>query len=359
MLLLFKKIISSSLIIFLISIFLGINNNVLWYYDKYSDYKKIGDLLMETPYKEYHNYKYNELYKKTSEYKQLKNIVKIDNTFDLAAKDLEKKILLKKNNLINKIKEKNIEPTWEKDIDTEISRLDNKWRYLVVELSWNLITISDNDYIYLYKHKIIGNVDLIWKILKVFNKFKDNKWNIDNPESFKKELFNLFETYKLKYKEIKWYWVKSEIIIGKNFNKKTHQKELFFVSKWFSTPFLEKNYETKHPWKVYLWKYLTDDDIKYTFNIRDSQKIGSDIFVKNELLNDTIYLWMVSNKSKILSNTLLNSKIDLYIYQINRNPYEYFILLLSLILWLWVGLMLSNNFIINYRNNFKRIPEEL
>ena len=351
---------SNKIIYLLLSIFILLNiNTSFWYYDKYNSYKNIWDKLIEIPYKEYHDLKYSELYKKTPEYQELNNLVKIDNIFDVAAKDLEKKIALKKMSLIAKIKNNEIVDTWEKDIDNEIASLDTKWRYLVIALPWNLITITDKKFLYLPKYKLLWNVDLVHKVTSIFEKYKWKDGSIHSPNKFKDDLINVFNKYQIKYSEIDWYGIKWDIAIWKNFNKKTHQEKTFFISKWFTTPFLEENYEKNNKGKIYLWKYLTNSDIKYNFNIRDKDKVGSDIIVTFKWLNDSTYLWKVADKDKILSSTILSSKLDLYIYKINKNSYEYIILLLVFIIWWLTWLFLSYNFITNYKNNFKRIPEEL
>ena len=354
-----KEYITKFLLSIILLIWIFHMNSSFAYFEKYEIYKKLWNKILETSYNEYHNYKINEKYKNSQEYRELENLVKIDNVFDVSAKELEKKIALQKNTLISRIREKEPIKTGQKDIDNEIIRLEQKGRYLLLELPWELITIKENEYVYLYKHKIIWNVDVVSKIQSVFNEYRTKDNIINNTNSFKKDLLQVLKDYGIKYIEINGHSIRADIYIGRNLNNKTHQETKFFISKAFTTPFLEENYEVNNPWKIYVWKYLTEDDINYTFNIKDDYRAWSEIYIKSSIFNDIVFLWMLSDKNKIMSWTFQWWKLDLFAYKIEKNIYEYIILVIFLIIWGLVWIFLSHNFISNYRNNFKRIPEEL
>lgn len=356
-----KKISILKYIMFIFSfmiIFSWINNSY-WYLDQYEQYKKLWTNILKIPYDEYHNNRINEKYKNSQEYKELENLVKIDTVFDVSAKELETKVTERKNKILTKLREKDIWEVGNKDIDSEISKLEQNGRYLLLELPWQLITITDWEYIYIHKHKIVWNVDVVAKIQDVFNKYRNKENVINTPIAFKKDLIDVLNQYSIKYIEIKWYSIPVTIYIWKNNNKKTSKDTWFFISKWFTTPYLEEQYEVKNPWKAYIWKYLTEDDISYLYNVKDDTRSGSEIYVKSDLLWDIVYMWMVAEKEKIQMNTILWWKLDLFAYKVEQNIYEYIIFFIIIIMWWLLWFYLTHNFVTNYRSNFKRIPEEL
>lgn len=350
----FLKILSFFIIIAIYSI-----TSTYAYLEQYESYKWLRSEIIKNAYDEYNDFKTNQLYKNSSEYKELENLVKIENIFDISAKEIEKNIELKKINLLNKIKDKEIINTGQKEIDKEIDKLQYNGRYVVLELPWQLITIDDWDYVYIYNHKITGNIDVYGEIQSVFNKYKTDKDIVKNTRWFKKDLLSLLKKYNIEHKEISWYYIDANIIIWKNNSIKNTRNEKFFISTWFTTPFLEENYEVNNKNKKYLWKYLTDDDITYSYNVRDENRSSSDIYVNINTFKDTIYLWSVANKDKIIEWKILWWQLDIFVYKIEKNIFEYVILFFSLVLWILLWLYLSHNFVANYRNNFNKIPEEI
>lgn len=345
------------ILMILILITIGWYNQTMAYLDDYVNYKGLKENLLQIHNQEYYDYKQNQEYKNTNEYKEtINNLVKVNTVFDVSESNLEKKIAEKKLNIINKIKTKNDTKVGISEIDKVISKIQKSWKYIVLETPWQMIPINDNEFIYLYPHRILWNVDLVSKIKDIFNIYKQENWDISvNSNNFKEKLIELFDFYSIEYEIINnqyFYWI---VKIWKNNNIKQEKKLPFFISKAFTTPYLEENIEQKEWIKQYIWTYISDEEIEYTFNIKSLA--WTEVFWN--IWNLQYYLWRLSKDEDLLISKFLWSNLDLYVYRIEKNKFEYIIFFIIFILWTMLWILLVHNFVVNYKNNFKKIPEEL
>lgn len=354
------------LIFLLFSIWLSfilLNNVNAVYLPWYESYKQLWDNIIWKHNQEYQDYKYNQLYKKTAEYQEWeKEFVKVKTILDISQEELDNKIKSKKNDIINKLKNSTDKNVWVTKIDSIISALDKDpdGKYIYMEVPWEFVPIKEWEYIYVYPHRLKWNVKLLDKIqsiIKVYNK-KDGKEKIsiaDNSNEYREKLLNLFDEYKIQYKVINNHYIDVDLFIGKKQNIKQMVKKPFFISKWFTTPELELEVEENKKVKNYIWTYLTNEDLEYSFWTKNAN--GSEILAKIWWKN--YYLWRLSLKEKYYNSKFSTSNLDLFVYKIHKNNYEYILLFLFLIFWIWLAIYLTNNFIHNYKNNFKKIPEEI
>jgi len=354
------KIIKNSIYLIIILIFSIILNKSIsfWYLNHLNEYKLLKYYVVEKARDEYSNYKVNELYQKSKEFRELQELVKIDTIFDISAKELENNVLKRKNQLLNRLRERTFIETWQREIDNEIAKLDKNWRYLVWKLPWQLITITENSYIYIHKHKTIWNVDVINQIQSIFNTYRNKDNLIMSPNWFKQDLLKLLNQYKIKHIEINWNYLKWKIHVWESNKSKIKRNANFFISKSFTTPFLEEEIETNFR-GAYVWTYLTDEDLKFNYNVNEDRWSFTEIYIDIDVFDDVLYMWLVGEKNKIIETTILWWNLDIFLYKIQKNSYEYFIFIIVIILGAIFWVFLVNNFIINYRSNFKRIPEEL
>lgn len=323
------------------------------------EYRWIGEYLIEKPYK---NYKNLSLQKEKDEdfFVDETNRVQVKTIFDFYSNKRSEKIEFVKNQILQKIKNKEIVDIWYDPINNIINKIERPWKYFVVETAWDIIPISEDIVLYLFDYKIIWKEKLIDIIKQQILKNQNNKEDIisTNISRQNEELLNItkiLDEYKIKYIKI-WKSIDWSFYIWKGNGLKVEWKEQFFINKIFTTPELKEKIDDKKKNRIYFWTYITDNELNTKY-YAENNWLNSDVFIK--ILWDTVYNWTIKNEQRIYQSNLYPSSKDLFVYIIKKNNYEYIILIISFILWNVFWIYLTFNFVNNFKNNFKRTPEEI
>lgn len=314
----------------------------------YNEYKKEKETIIEENFKNIDN-----------------NIVKIKTVFDINQEEFEKEVRKNRIELLSKISRKEKTSSWNNNIDNIINTLEKPWKYIVIDLEWEVFLLNNNTALFLPKYNLLWKKELISRIKRMINNRQSSKNANYN------DIFTLLDRYDIKYHEIPLNGNTNNIYIWRQRYEKQSWKEIFFLNINFTTPFLSETIEKKD-WdnkssQLYLWTYISNEDFIKKYNAdtiqRDDWKkikteldwnqIYIDLFWKKE------YIGEYKKEEKILQNTLYKSSKDLYIYNIKKNKYEYFILLAVFLLGVIFWNYLLFNFINNFKNNFKKTPEEI
>lgn len=356
-----KKILKYLLTILFSSIFFIWSSNA--YLEGFEQYKNLKYDIMKTHNKEYWDHKINTVHKSTKQYKEMQNdLVKVETIFDINERKLEEDIQVQKSLLLEKIKNIDLEGrVWVSQIDAVISNLNKEWKYFVLEVEGRFIPIKEWEYLYVYPNRIKWNVNLIDRIQNVIATYNWKKKSdtdteiLENPDVFKETLTKLLDSYKIKYKYINTYAIEWNLYIWKNQNIKQSKKQNFFISKWFTTPDLEKEIEETKEMKNYIWTYITLEDLEYWYSLKNLA--WAEVFA--EIWWEDFYVWRLNDKEKYFISKFHSSNLDVYVYKIYKNNYEYLLFVFFIIFWLAIWMYLSINFLENFRANFKKIPEEI
>jgi len=333
------------------------------YLPNLDEYRWINEYLIEKPYKHYKDLYLQKEKDKDFFVDDVSNTwssVQVKTIFDFYSNKRAEKIEFTKNQLLQKIKDKDPVDIWYDPINSIINKLEKPWKYFVIETSWDLIPISEDTVLYLFDYKISWKDKLIDIVKQQVLKNQNNEESNINTNISKQneELFNItkiLDKYKIKYIKIwksidwsfyvwKWNWLKVE------------WKEQFFINKLFTTPELKEKIDDKKKDQIYFWTYVTLDELKTKY-YAENNWLNTDVFTR--ILWDTMFVWTITNEKRIYQTNLYPSSKDLFIYVIKKNNYEYIILVISLILWSILWIYLTFNFINNFKNNFKKTPEEL
>jgi len=342
-----------------ISLFLSVFANT--YLPNLDEYRGVKEYIIEKPYKEYKsNVIQNTIESDFSQWTEVLSWqVQVKTVFDFYADKRAERIESIKNTLIESIKNKDPIKTWYDPIDTMITKLESPWKYFVIKTEGDVIPINEDLVLYLFDYKIVWKDEFIEKvksqILNLNATAKKEKMSLDETNEDLKNIIKTLDNYKIKYKRIsksidwsfyiwKWNWLKVE------------GKEQFFINKIFTTPELKEQIDKNNNKIVYFWTFVSNDELKTKY-YSENNGIWYDVFVK--ILWDPIFAWNIKNEQKIYQSSLYSSKKDIFIYNIEKNKYEYFIIIILFVFWNILGTYLTFNFVNNFKNNFKKTPEEL
>lgn len=323
------------------------------------EYRGIQWYVIEKPYAEYKSQLLQKTTDKEFSWSESNSwSVQVKTIFDFYEDKRSDRIEAVRTQLLQKIKDKEPTKTWVDAIDWIINKLETPGKYFVIKAGWDIIPINEDTLLYLYDYKISWKESLIDTVKKQIVAIQaTNKWDKQvwvNDESVT-EIIRMLDLYKIKYKRI-WKSIEGWVFIGKSNWLKVEWKEQFFINKIFTTPELKDSIEKADPKWIYFWTYIANEDLKTKY-YSENEWMSNDVFIK--LLWDPIFAWNMKKDIRTYTSELYPSSKDLFIYDIKKNNYEYVILTILFALWCVFGIYLTFNFVNNFKNNFKKTPEEL
>lgn len=352
--------VNKKLVIILATMFCSINiASAKQFLPELDEYRGIQWYVIEKPYAEYKSLDIQKSTEKEfSGNDSLSWSVQVKTIFDFYEDKRAERIDFVRNQLLQKIKDKEPTKTWFDAIDWVINKLETPGRYFVIKAGGDIIPINEDTLLYLYDYKISWKESLIdtvkKQIVAIQASSKSDKQVWVNDESIT-EIIRMLDTYKIKYKRI-WKSIEWWVFIWKWNWMKVEGKEQFFINKIFTTPELKDTVEKADPKWIYFWTYIANEDLKTKY-YSENDGLSYDVFIK--LLWDPMFAGNIKRESRLYTSELYPSSKDLFIYDIKKNNYEYVILAILFSLWAVFWIYLTFNFVNNFKNNFKKTPEEL